>query len=209
MHSRREMHKLARIILIQMFKLPKKAASHTDEELLAAYRRDGDPVWLGYIFERYVAWVYGVCLNYYDTTAEAEDATMGVFEELHDKLRRHEINNLKSWLYTYAKNYCLMQLRSRQRAERREAAWQPGPTEEWDLAAEERDMQNRQLDDCIQQLPEGQKETILLFYYEEKSYQEIAQLNNQPLGQVRSFIQNGRRNLRICLENIGKQGDQV
>ncbi|MBL7792861.1 MAG: hypothetical protein JNK77_11085, partial [Saprospiraceae bacterium] len=81
--------------------------------------------------------------------------------------------------------------------------------EEWDLAAEERDMQNRQLDDCIQQLPKSQKETILLFYYEEKSYQEIAQINNQPLGQVRSFIQNGRRNLRICLENIGKQSDQV
>lgn len=183
-----------------MFNIPKKAASYSDEALLAQFRKSGDAVWLGYIFERYIAWVYGVCLNYFDTTEEAEDAAMGIFEELHSKLPLHDISNLKSWLYSYAKNYCLMQLRSRRRAERRAHNWQ---TEQAGLLEEPEqtdEAYTRQLEDCIQQLPEQQRQSIRLFYYEEQSYQEIAAMFEQPLGLVRSYIQNGRRNLRNCME---------
>jgi RNA polymerase sigma factor (sigma-70 family) len=56
---------------------------------------------------------------------------------------------------------------------------------------------------CIDQLKDEQKECIKLFYLEEKCYQEIAESTSYELKKVKSYIQNGKRNLRICMDQHG------
>ena len=162
------------------FLRPKSNPPESDEALLATYRKGGDVEILGGLYAQYVDLIYGTCLKYFKNEADAEDAVMAIFEQLVEKAKTHEVQNFRSWLYVLAKNYCLMQLRKPQR--------------------EFSESDFMQLRDCIGQLPEQQRESIELFYFEEKSYQEIAAMKKEELGKIRSFIQNGRRNLKICLE---------
>jgi RNA polymerase sigma factor (sigma-70 family) len=146
--------------------------------------------------------VYGVCLKYLDDPARSQDAVMNIFEELVNKLHRHEVANFKSWLYTLAKNHCLMQLRSvknKPLLELNTELVQSG--EEMHLTGI---MENEQsldaLHKCIDTLSAEQKSGITLFYLEEKSYKEISHMTGTDAGKVRSLIQNGRRNLKICMD---------
>ncbi|HMC85794.1 MAG TPA: sigma-70 family RNA polymerase sigma factor, partial [Chitinophagaceae bacterium] len=84
----------------------------SDKELVLAYQQSGDLKLLSNLYQRYMELVYGVCLKYLADPETAKDAVMQVFEELIIKLKKHEVDNFKSWLYTVAKNHCLMQLRS-------------------------------------------------------------------------------------------------
>lgn len=165
---------------------------------MAAYRKGNDVEALGRLYERYVELIYGVCLKYLKKEADAEDAVMAIFEQLVEKAKTHEVQNFRSWLYVLAKNHCLMQLRKPQRefseSDFMHLDGEAHPTEE------NHEEQEAQLRDCIGTLPEQQRESIELFYFKEKSYQEIAEMKKEELGKIRSFIQNGRRNLKICLE---------
>lgn len=189
------------------FLRPQTIATENDEALLAAYRAGGDVEALGRLYQRYVELIYGVCLKYLKKDADAEDAVMSIFEQLMEKAKTHEVQNFRSWLYVLAKNHCLMQLRKPQR-EFSESDFinleaESAPSEAHPEA------QEAQLRDCIGKLPEQQRATIELFYFEDKSYQEIAALKKVELGKIRSFIQNGRRNLKICIEQKNSIGDNV
>lgn len=201
MQRRAELHKLLRFFFEKMLRLRKDKADYSDEALLEKYRQSGDTQWLGMLFERYVEWVYGLCLKYSERPEDAQDAAMGIFEELMDKTRKHDIQYFKSWLYTYARNYCLMRIRKQgrqqeafNRLEREEEAFE----ESWDL--EDSDTHLKQLQYCLEQLAAAQRECIIAFYYEDLSYQEISLQRQEQLGQVRSHLQNGRRNLRLCMD---------
>ncbi|MCO6479676.1 MAG: sigma-70 family RNA polymerase sigma factor [Phaeodactylibacter sp.] len=182
----------------------------SDAELLARYRSSGELAWLGRLFERYAELVYGVCLKYCRDEQEAEDAAMAVFEQLVTKAREHEVHNFKSWLHVLTKNHCLMQLRKAGR--KREESFEPGLMQSVDgrhhtidIEIDEDNGQLKGLHDCMEQLPEEQRLCIQAFYLEGHSYKEIAEFRQEDLGRVRSYIQNGRRNLRICL---GKKVDK-
>lgn len=184
------------------FLRPKSNPPQNDEALLQAYQSGGDVEVLGQLYERYVELTYGVCLKYLRNEADAEDAVMTIFEQLVVKAKTHEVKNFRAWLYVLAKNHCLMQLRKPQRE-----FSQPDfmhfngvlhPEEERPEA------QEVQLRDCIEQLPAEQRSSIELFYFENQSYQEIAERKDEDLGKIRSFIQNGRRNLKICMEKKKK-----
>lgn len=175
----------------------------SDEDLLARYRATGELAWLGRLFERYAELVYGVCLKYCRDEQEAEDAAMAVFEQLVAKVREHEVHNFKSWLHVLTKNYCLMQLRKASR--RREESFDPQLMQSVDgrhhiIEFEEDNGQVKGLQHCMEQLPEEQRQCIQAFYLEGHSYKEIAGLREEEVGRIRSYIQNGRRNLKTCLE---------
>lgn len=180
----------------------------SDEALLLRYRKSGELDMLGVLYERYMELVYGVGLKYLKAEDAAEDAVMAIFEELTQKVKQHEVQNFRSWLYVLARNHCLMKLRKQQRnltvsfePEFMQSEEGEHPTFEWD------NLENGQLEalrSCIGELPEQQRHCIEQFYYEGKSYKEIADLLNEDVGKVRSFIQNGRRNLKICMEKKDK-----
>jgi len=177
--------------------------SYSDEELLAGYQRTGRLPWLGMLYERYTDMVYGVCLKYLQNETEAEDAVMAIFEELVEKARKHEIDSFRPWLYVLTKNHCLMFLRKQKRTITN--SFDPHRMYSGDTAhpiAEEyiEDPNIERLEYCIEQLNEAQQKCIRQFYLDDKSYKDIAGEQNLPMGTVRSHIQNGRRNLRKCIE---------
>lgn len=178
----------------------------TDQELVTLYREKGDLEVLGALYQRYMELVYGVCLKYLKDPEASKDAVMQIFEELITKLPRFEVTNFKSWLHVLSKNHCLMQLRSGKNKQTTEL-------KEWDVQSEEnlhhagiseQETNLRIMEDCLTQLVADQQRTIRLFYLEEKSYKEIVELTGMDWNKVRSLVQNGRRNLRICMEKNNK-----
>lgn len=185
-----------------MFKIFKKRPQQqTDAELVARYQDSGDMDVLGVLYERYVELVYGVCLKYFKDSGLAEDAVMNIFEELTKKVKKHDIQNFRPWLHVLAKNHCLMQLRKKKITVSFDPQFMQSdevvhPT--FGEATENGEL--KALKGCIEQLPDNQQQCVTWFYLEEKSYKEIAQMTDLELGKVRSYIQNGRRNLRNCME---------
>jgi len=189
--------------------LPKDIPSQPDSpdqpgdlELIAAYRQSSDLAIVAQLFNRYLQLLYGVCLKYLSEPETAKDAVMDIFEELAQKLLRHEVGNFRGWLYTLAKNHCLMKLRSAGRT--RTQTYDPEhmqTAEELHLKEKiEQEEQFDQLSKCIDALVAEQKTVIQLFYLQNKCYKEIETLTGMEWNKVRSHIQNGRRNLKICMQ---------
>lgn len=156
---------------------------------------------LAELYQRYMDLLYAVCFKYLKNTEAAKDAVMAVFEELISKLLKHEVVHFKGWLYMVAKNYCLMQLRSQKQVH---IALDPDImqlTENLHLnGVFDKEEHFNQLEKCIDTLSPDQKQSVRLFYFEEKCYKEIAGLTHSELSKVRSLIQNARRNLKNCMD---------
>jgi RNA polymerase sigma-70 factor (ECF subfamily) len=174
----------------------------SDLELVNLYKKSGDLKVLADLYQRYMDLVYAACLKYLKDPEISKDAVMAIFEELVGKLKKHEVENFKGWLYTLSKNHCLMMLRSGKHLKTNE--FDPDRmqlTEEMHLnGVMEREQHLNQLAKCLETLPAEQKMTVELFYLKNKCYQEISELTGFEWNKVRSHIQNGRRNLKICLE---------
>ncbi len=157
---------------------------------------------LAILFQRYMDLLYGVCLKYLKQPEASRDAVMHIFEELVDKLRKHDVDNVKSWLYTLAKNHCLMQLRTPKNLKTTEFNVEIMQSEEEVHlnGALQREENLEKMERCLQTLSAEQKITVELFYLQNKCYKEIAELTGLEWNKVRSYIQNGRRNLKICME---------
>jgi len=157
---------------------------------------------LATLFQRYMDLLYGVCLKYLKEPEPAKDAVMQIFEDLIQKLHRHDVENFKSWVYTLAKNHCLMQLRTPKNLKTTEFN-ADGMQSEEELhlnGVEWKEEQFQRMEKCLQTLSAEQKVTVELFYLQNKCYKEIAELTGLDWNKVRSYIQNGRRNLKICME---------
>ncbi|MCH2197358.1 MAG: sigma-70 family RNA polymerase sigma factor [Flavobacteriales bacterium] len=174
-----------------------------DLALVREYQRSGDNALVGTLYERYVDLVLGVCLKYLKNQQDAEDATMQVFEQLMEKLKKAEISNFKSWLWSVTRNHCLMQLRKQH----------PEVTEvnESQFVAESnmhelllKEAKLNQLERVINELSDDQQKCITAFYLERKSYQQISDELNMELKKVKSHIQNGKRNLSLKMMNDGE-----
>lgn len=185
--------------------IEKSSNTASDLDLVSLYQTKGDLEVLGELYQRYMHLVYGVSLGYFKNSDDAQDAVMQIFELLIDKVQKHEIHNFKSWLHVLTKNYCLMELRKRKSGNT--------ITEEIPVAVMENEVQLHhdnetdleenivKLEECIKKLKNEQKRCVELFYLEKKCYQEIVELTNFDLKKVKSYIQNGKRNLKICIEN--------
>jgi RNA polymerase sigma factor (sigma-70 family) len=176
---------------------------HPDEVLLAAYQQNGDLQALADLYERYMDLVYGVCLKYLDDPESARDAVMGIFETLvKDLAKPYVVQYFKSWLYKVAKNYCLMQIRSSGKTKIVEIGddfMQSGDDLHLNNALETEETL-RKLEKCLETLPGEQRQIVLLFYRDNKCYKDIEALTGHDWNKVRSQIQNGRRNLKICMD---------
>ncbi len=176
-----------------------------DAELLHRYRHDGKPEWLGELYTRYSHLVLGVCFKYLKNEEEARDATLAIFEKLVDSLLVQDIFAFQAWLHRVTKNHCLMALRAQQQQQKRHHGYMhvlsnenPEDTEEL-LLAEWKEKELNKLETAIENLNIEQKACVSLFFLQEKSYKEITETTGYTLGEVKSYIQNGKRNLRVLL----------
>ena len=156
--------------------------------------------------------VYGVCLKYFGQPESAQDAVMDIYEHVNRKLPDHEVGNFPAWLYMVSKNHCLQVLRKKSNSltvslddpvMQNGADWhQEDESFEFDIKEEATD----RLHDCIDKLPDQQKVCIRMFYFDKKSYADICDFTAMSMDNVRSHIQNGRRNLKKCMQTKQRLG---
>lgn len=146
--------------------------------------------------------IYGVCLKYLKNEEGSKDAVMDIYEKLVKKLLKHDVAYPKSWLYALTKNHCYEILRSKSRVMEKENDAYLMYSEEVYRLNDEDDLEREVglLNDCIERLEKQQKECIKLFYLEKKTYKEVTEILSIQWSQARSLIQNGRRNLKNCME---------
>ena len=173
-----------------------------EHDMLAGYRKTGDLEVLGKLYEQYMPLVFGLCLKYFRDEEQSKDAVMQIFEDLVKKLRIHEVSNFKSWLYTLSRNHCLMIIRSASKHETVSIDENFMENDAFVHLNLEDDTENKLviMAKCIDDLPSEQKLSINLFYMEQKCYKEVADMTGYDLNKVKSYIQNGKRNLKICIE---------
>jgi len=174
-----------------------------EKELLQHYKQTGNLDSLGNLYSPYMSLLYGVCFKYLQDADQSQDAVMQIFDELIVKLRNHEVDNFKSWLYVYARNYCLMQLRKDKQVTKVDIEDHLYESEQQLNYKEEKRWEEQdfsKLETCMAGLVSEQEQCIRLFYLEQKCYKEIVDLTGFELSKVKSYIQNGRRNLKICME---------
>lgn len=175
---------------------------YSDAELTELYRKDGDLNVLALLYHRYMDLVYGVCLKYLKDPETSKDAVINIYEELIGKLKQHEVTNFKSWLYTLSRNHCLMHLRKEKGHATVEISDHFMQNEEMLHldAVNQKEEQLNSMEKCLEQLSSEQKTCVTLFYLEGKCYNDITEQTGIEWNKVRSYIQNGRRNLKLCME---------
>jgi len=181
----------------------------SDQELLEKISANNyEAALIGELFARYTHMVYGVCMKYLEDSDDAADAVMNIYEKLCAEMHKHQINCFATWLYVTSRNFCLMQLRTKKAMQHRHALWEKDQEIFMEnsfvlhpLDDTENGNHTQKLHDCIENLKHEQKACVRLFYFEDKCYQEIAHQLQIEEKQVKSHLQNGKRNLSICLEN--------
>lgn len=191
-------------------KSARKDVNEPDDWLIAKFNSTGDLEYLGKLFEKYMHLVYGICLKYLKDRDASQDAVMQIFEKLIIELPKRDVENFKPWLHVITKNHCLMQLRSQkikflqtEKMVKEEEFFMESSFELHHNNEPVLEQDLEMLRKCIDQLKTEQKECVSLFYLEERCYQEISNELSVEIKKVKSFIQNGKRNLKICMEKNG------
>ncbi len=174
----------------------------TDQELLDRYYADGKNEWLGILLSRYTLLLFGICMKYLKQEEEARDCVQQIFVKIITELPKYKVTWFKSWIYTIARNHCLMKLRDQHG---RQVQLSESMMADWDdEAGKARHLEKDQLlelmSEAMDELGTDQKQCVTLFYLEKRSYQEIGDITGFSLMQVKSHIQNGKRNLKLLIE---------
>jgi RNA polymerase sigma factor (sigma-70 family) len=173
-----------------------------DQELLEKFYADHNNEWLGILLQRYTLLLLGVSMKYLKNEEEAKDSVQQIFLKVIQELHKYKVEYFKSWLYMVAKNHCLMKIRDRQGKIPAELDKQPiaAPEEPDKTRLRETDHTLDVMESALQELNKEQQQCVTLFYLEKKSYQEISEETGFSMMQVKSHIQNGKRNLKILIE---------
>lgn len=181
-----------------------KYKDHTDSQLINIFLQDGNNEYIGELYKRYGHLVLGLCIKYLRDKDEAEDAVMTIFGQLITDLKKHKVEYFKSWLYTYSKNHCLMQLRKKQAQLKKELDVKENEIFLMDYNniehLNEKEGQIALMQTALNELNKEQKICLELFYINNKSYTEIMTITGYNNNEVKSHIQNGKRNLKLKME---------
>lgn len=174
----------------------------SDQQLLENFYTDHDNEWLGILFPRYTLLLLGVCMKYLKNEEEAKDCVQQIFLKAITELHKYKVDYFKSWLYMVAKNHCLMKLRDKNKrpVEINENALSAANEETDKAMLEQKDKVLSIMEEMLEELNEEQKKCVKLFYLDKQSYQQIADTTGFTLMQVKSYIQNGKRNLKQMIE---------
>jgi len=179
----------------------------SDDDLLNEYRESGNAEYFGELYNRYIPLLYGVCLKYLGDADSAQDAVMEIFEHIFPKVLQYDIKTFRTWIHSVAKNFCLQTIRKETNTIFVDFNSEIMESDDvLNLLNEEDADEDRQaaLQGCIRKLPVEQQKAILRFFMEEMSYQDIVDNEGFTLNQVKSYIQNGKRNLKTCLERSSR-----
>jgi RNA polymerase sigma-70 factor (ECF subfamily) len=174
----------------------------SDQQLLDRFHETGDNQWLGIVLERYTLLLFGVCMKYLKNEEEAKDAVQQIFLKALTELPKYPVTYLKSWLYTVARNHCLMQLRDKHKTPvsmSENMAVSDPDSADHQLEQIDKDRQFMLMEQSLGELSPEQRTCVEAFYLSHKTYQQIADQTGYNYMQVKSYIQNGKRNLKLLL----------
>lgn len=189
-----------------MWLFKKKKEYVSDEALLLDFRQSGDKDLFAELFKKHVTTVYGTCLFYLQDKDEAQDATMILFEKMLLDIGTREINNFKAWLGFVVRNHCISLIRKKKTVNKNLKSYYEFEMEDSTYETEEKiqsvsdDELLREMKSCLPKLKERQRICVEQFYLHNKSYQDIANETGYSLNEVKSHIQNGKRNLKLLIE---------
>ena len=177
----------------------------TDAELLQNFYRDHDNKWLGILLPRYTLLLLGVCMKYLKNEEDAKDAVQQIFLKVISELSKYKVDYFKSWIYMIAKNHCLMKIRGNKNypVELDEKILPAKEFMDTEMNHIEKDRLLTTMQESIKQLSIEQQQCVTLFYLEKKSYVEVAEITGYTMLQVKSHLQNGKRNLKILMKKSG------
>ncbi|MEZ5008556.1 MAG: sigma-70 family RNA polymerase sigma factor [Chitinophagales bacterium] len=177
----------------------------SDEDIILQFKATLDNYYVGILFERYVHLIFGICLKYMKNRHDAEDVMVEIYEKLQHTIPYKDVGKFRNWLAVLVRNYCVSKLRSLQTESKRIQSYkeyvnhlnlnESGANEEQSINY----VSEEKIKEAVMSLPHLQQVCIEYFYFDNKSYLEIALLLNEEVGKIRSYIQNGRRNLKIVL----------
>lgn len=184
-----------------------KISKLIDEELLDFYKKESQSEYFAELYKRYIPLVYGLSLKYLGNKDDAQDAVMDVYEEVSKKVFQYEIGNFRTWLYSVAKNHCFGKLRKENKTVMLniEQAVMENEDNFTLLDGDKSVEEEKALNYCLNELNKEQRKSIDLFYFENKSYADIVDITGFALEKVKSYIQNGKRNLKNCILRILNQ----
>jgi len=187
--------------------LNRKKKEYGDDDLLSLLKETGNIEYFQLLYERYIPLIYGLCLKYLQSPSESQDATIDIYEYLSQRIHDYEIKNFKNWLYSVVKNHCFQILKENKKEIIVDFDSQIMESDTTlALFSEDRDEDKEKiLNECIEKLPSPQKTSVEKFFYENKSYAEIVDETGFHLKSVKSYIQNGKRNLKNCIEKNLKE----
>lgn len=177
----------------------------SDQELIAAYKKSHEKYFVGELYKRYAHLVFGMCIHYFKDKDTAKDMVLQIFEKLFDELKKREVESFKGWLTFVVRNYCISEIRKIQTRQNREAEYRLEQKAEMEDAPEakvETEKQIEQLEHALNELNPFQKRCIELFYYQKMSYVQIVEVTGYSINEVKSYIQNGKRNLKLMLTEV-------
>jgi RNA polymerase sigma-70 factor (ECF subfamily) len=185
----------------------KKKEYSSDEELLKHYKQSGNKDLFADLFKKHVSVVYGTCLFYLQDKDEAQDATMQLFEKLMLDINNREMDNFKGWLSFVVRNHCISIIRKNKSQSKNIKSYYEFEYEDANYETEEKinavsdDVMLENMKQCLPKLKENQRLCVELYYLNNKSYQDIANQTGFTLNEIKSYIQNGKRNLKLLLED--------
>ena len=177
----------------------------TDNELVIQYKKTGDKIYVGELYKRYTHLVLGMCINYFKDRDVAKDMVLQIFEKLFEELKKREVENFKAWLTFVVRNYCISELRKMQTQLNRDIEYQYQlknqliEEDKEEVAEEEEKLEA--LEKAMESLNPFQKKCIELFYLKNMSYTQIVEMTGYSVNEVKSYIQNGKRNLKMIITN--------
>ena len=178
----------------------------TDNELVQRYKANADKVFVGELYKRYTHLVLGMCINYFKDRDVAKDMVLQIFEKLFDELKKREVENFKAWLTFVVRNYCISELRKMQAQANRNADYQyevkSQTSEDENETLIEKEQKLEALGKAMNRLNPFQKKCIELFYFKNMTYTQIVEMTGYSVNEVKSYIQNGKRNLKMIITSL-------
>ncbi len=192
-----------------LLSLPKKRLYQelSDVELIARYQSTRTEAYFEELFARYQDKVFPICYKLLRNKEESQDACMEIFEKVRKALPQDQVDKFNDWLYVVIKNHCYDQIRKRRMRlitgiddeEIEKILWKNGHCVRPEYEENERQDKLQEVEAALSRLDETQKICVDEFYCQGKSYKVIAEQTGYTLNQVKSYLQNGIRNLRIML----------
>lgn len=184
----------------------KRTEPKNNEDTLRLYRQSGDRSLFAELFKEHVTSVYGTCLFYLKDKEEAKDAVMQIFEKMITDLKKTEVNNFKGWLGFVVRNHCISVIRKKNTTIKNNESYYDFEFKDVSWEDEERiekvndDLLLDHMQTCLPQLKEAQRNCVQFFYLHGLSYAEISERTGYSINEVKSHIQNGKRNLKLLIE---------